>query len=250
MAQRFRAEASRANLVRMTAHGIELDAIEVLTFDCYGTLIDWEAGILATLRRADSGLSDVADDHLLEAFARHETRLESGPWLPYRTVLEQSLDATCADFGAAPSAAQRAGFGGSVAEWPAFSDSAAALARLGQQFELGVITNCDVDLFALSNARLGEPFRWIVTAEEAQSYKPAERNFEFALERIGRPREQILHVAQSLFHDHAPAQALGWRTAWIDRRRGQPGSGATPPATATPDLVAPDMATFADMVLA
>ena len=234
----------------MAALPIDLGAIEVLTFDCYGTLIDWETGILATLRSADSGLGDVADDHLLEAFARHESRLESGPWLPYRTVLEQSLDATCADFGAAPSAAERARFGASVADWPAFGDSAAALGRLGERFEMGVVTNCDDDLFALSNARLGEPFRWIVTAEQARSYKPAERNFELALERIGRPREQILHVAQSVYHDHAPAQALGWRTAWIDRRRGRDGFGATPPATATPDLVAPDMATFADLVLA
>ncbi|HYI22802.1 MAG TPA: hypothetical protein VEX62_09235, partial [Candidatus Limnocylindrales bacterium] len=105
-------------------------------------------------------------------------------------------------------------------------------------------------LFALSNIKLGEPFRWVVTAEQAHSYKPAARNFEVALETIGRPRERILHVAQSLYHDHAPAQALGWRTARIDRRHGQSGSGATPPAQATADLVAPDMATFADMVLA
>ncbi|HYI22709.1 MAG TPA: HAD-IA family hydrolase, partial [Candidatus Limnocylindrales bacterium] len=175
----------------MAENGIDFDAIEVLTFDCYGTLIDWEAGILATLRHAASGLIDVADDHLLEAFARHESRLENGQWLSYRTVLEQSLDATCADFGAAPSAAARASFGGSVADWPAFADSAAALAQLGQRFDLGVITNCDDDLFALSNIKLGEPFRWVVTAEQAHSYKPAARNFEVALETIGRPRERI-----------------------------------------------------------
>ncbi len=250
MAQRFRAPPTRANLGRMAQPGLDLSTVEVLTFDCYGTLIDWETGILTALRRAGSGLNDVADDHLLEAFARQEARLESGPWLPYRTVLEQSCDATCADFGVSPSATARASFGGSVADWPAFPDSKAAMTRLGQRFELGVITNCDDDLFALSNAKLGEPFRWIVTAEQAQSYKPSKRNFELALERIGRPREQVLHVAQSLYHDHAPAQALGWRTAWIDRRHGQAGFGATPPATATPDLVAPDMATFAGMVLA
>ena len=168
---------------RMTANnGIDLQSIKVLTFDCYGTLIDWEAGILATLRNAGSGLVDVADDHLLEAYARHEARLESGPWLPYRTVLEQSLDATCADFGVSPSADRRASFGGSVADWPAFVDSAAALARLAERFDLGVITNCDDDLFAMSNEKLGQPFRWIVTAEQARSYKPANRNFELALE--------------------------------------------------------------------
>jgi len=234
----------------MPATNFDLGPIEVLTFDCYGTLIDWEAGILATVRSVDSGLADVADDHLLEAYGRHESRLEAGPWLAYRTILEEALGATCADFGVVPSPQQQAGFGDSVANWQPFTDSAAALARLATRFELGVITNCDDDLFALSNAKLGEPFRWIVTAQQAGSYKPNARNFELALERIARPRERILHVAQSLFHDHAPAQALGWRTAWIDRRPDRAGFGATPPATATPDVVATDMATFADMVLA
>lgn len=109
------------------------------------------------------------------------------------------------------------------------------------------ITNCDDDLFAFSNHRLGEPFRWIVTAQQAGSYKPSTRNFELAFERIGRPRDRIVHVAQSLYHDHVPARALGLRTVWINRRHGRPGSGATPPAEGRPDMTFPDMAAFADV---
>ena len=119
---------------------------------------------------------------------------------------------------------------GSVADWPAFPDSAAALARLKTRFRLGVITNCDDDLFAASNERLGVDFDWIVTAQQVGSYKPDERNFHLAFERIGLPRERILHVAQSLFHDHVPAQRLGLTSVWIDRRHDRPGSGATPGA--------------------
>jgi 2-haloacid dehalogenase len=158
--------------------------------------------------------------------------------------------AVCAERGLTPTARQAEEFAGSVADWPAFADSAAALARLRRRFRLGVITNCDDDLFAASNRRLGEPFEWVITAEQARAYKPSARNFELALERIGRPRTALLHVAQSLFHDHVPAQALGLATAWIDRRHDRAGFGATPAASAMPSLTAPDMATFADMALA
>jgi 2-haloacid dehalogenase len=148
-----------------------------------------------------------------------------------------------------PGPADTAAFAASVGEWPAFPDSADALARLAKRFRLGVITNCDDDLFALSNRRLGVTFDWVVTAQQVRSYKPSLRNFEVALERMDVPRDRILHVAQSLFHDHVPAKQLGLSTAWIDRRAGRPGFGATPPASATPDLSAPDMATFADIAL-
>ena len=134
--------------------------------------------------------------------------------------------------------------------WPAFPDSAGALARLHERFRLAVITNCDDDLFAASNDRLGVTFDHVVTAQQVGAYKPSERNFEVAFERIGLPRERILHVAQSLFHDHVPAKRLGMTTGWIDRRHGRSGSGATPPAEARPDMVVPSMAAFAELALA
>ncbi len=133
-----------------------------------------------------------------------------------------------------------------MVDWPAFPDSAAALARLKARFRLGVITNCDDDLFAASNERLGVDFDWIVTAQQVGSYKPTERNFDAARSSASGCRgSAILHVAQSLFHDHAPAQRLGMTTVWIDRRHGRPGSGATPEADAAPNATFPDMASFA-----
>jgi 2-haloacid dehalogenase len=208
---------------------IDFSAFDALTFDCYGTLIDWEAGILAALRPVIQ--ADVGDDALLEAFARYEAALEAGPYLPYKDVLAGCLDKLGEELAFTPTAAERDTFGHSVKDWPVFPDSPEALAKLKQRFKLGVITNCDDDLFAASNARLKVEFDWIVTAEQARGYKPRTENFEFAFARIDVPRERILHVAQSLFHDHVPAQALGLTSAWIDRRHEVGGSGATAPVS-------------------
>jgi len=219
---------------------------EALTFDCYGTLIDWEIGILRGIRPAlEAGGRTPDDDAILEAYARIEAALEAGPYRRYRDVLSEAYRSVCRSFGVEAGDAAADAFGGSVADWPAFPDSSAALARLGQRFRLGVITNCDDDLFEASRRRLGTRFDWVVTAQAIGGYKPNERNFEVALETIGLRREKVLHVAQSLFHDHVPAKRLGLRTIWIDRRRGRPGSGATPPASAAPDAAFPDMASFA-----
>jgi 2-haloacid dehalogenase len=231
----------------MSRPAIDWDAIEVLSFDCYGTLIDWETGILAALRPVLRAAGNTAaNDDLLEAYATHEARLEGGPWLAYRQVLSEALAAVCADLAVHVSQRERHAFGGSVEDWPAFPDSAAALARLRKRFELAVITNCDDDLFDFSDERLGRPFSWRITAQQLRSYKPAARNFELAVERIGRPAERVVHVAQSLYHDHVPAARLGLRTVWVDRRQNQQGFGATPAAVAAPALVVPDMATLAD----
>jgi 2-haloacid dehalogenase len=224
---------------------LDLDGFDVLTFDCYGTLIDWEAGLLAAMRPilAAHG-ADAEDEELLERYARHEAGLEDGAYLPYREVLARGLAGVAAELGVAPTPDEMARFGGSVVDWPAFPDSADALARLKTRYRLAVITNCDDDLFAASNRRLGVAFDEVITAQQAQSYKPSHRNFEIALERVG-PDASVLHVAQSLFHDHVPAKALGLHSVWVNRRHDRPGSGATPPATATPDLTVPDMATLA-----
>lgn len=222
---------------------IEFGAFEALTFDVYGTLIDWETGITEGLRP----FTDASDDALLESYARHEAELEAGPYLGYRELLAEALRRVGRDFGFEPSDEEAAAFGASVGDWPAFADSAEALAALRRRFRLGVITNCDDDLFALSNRRLGVEFDWVITAQQVRGYKPRRENFEYAFERIDVPRERILHVAQSLFHDHAPAKALGMTTVWIDRRHGREGFGATPPAEASPDLVVPDMRSFAQL---
>ena len=230
---------------------IDYTGVDVLTFDCYGTLIDWEAGIatgLGAVTRAHG--VDIPDEELLTAFAGHEAALEAGPYLRYRDILASACLGVCADLGVEPADDEVSAFAASVGEWPAFPDSAAALGELARRFRLAVITNCDDDLFAASNRRLGVTFDWIVTAQQAGSYKPSRRNFELAFERIGRPRYRILHVAQSLFHDHVPAKELGLRSVWINRRAGREGTGATPPASAKPDAIFPDMASFAESALA
>ncbi len=230
---------------------LDFNAFDAITFDCYGTLMDWESGILAGLRSVlEPHAVTAADDELLERFAEAEASMEAGPYQRYRAVLAASLDRVARSYGVETSAAEQVVFGESVGAWPAFADSRAALTRLKTRFRLGVLTNCDDDLFAMSNRRLGVTFDWVVTAEQARDYKPRTANFELLMERVGLPRERILHVAQSLFHDHVPAKALGLSTVWVDRRHGRLGSGATPSAEAIPDATFPDMASFAAAAIA
>ena len=227
---------------------IDFTAFDALTFDCYGTLIDWETGLLEALRPVlETHDVRAGDERLLKGYARHEAALEAGPYLSYRDVLGGSLRALGNDLGFEPSEAELEAFSRSVGHWPAFPDSAAALERLRTRFRLGVITNCDDDLFALSSRRLGGDVDWVVTAQQARAYKPGLRVFELAFERIDVRRERILHVAQSLFHDHVPAKRLGMTSVWIDRRHGRAGFGATPPAEAQPDLTVADMQSFAEL---
>jgi 2-haloacid dehalogenase len=228
---------------------VDLDAFDVLTFDCYGTLIDWETGLLAALRDALPG-ADVGDDELLENYAAHEAQAERPPYRSYREVLATGARGVAADLGLEVDDEAVARFSQCVRDWPAFPDSAEALGRLHERYRLGVITNCDTDLFAASTEKLGVTFDWVVTAEMARSYKPAPAGFELAFETIAVPRERILHVAQSLFHDHVTAKELGLTTVWIDRRHDRPGAGATPPAEAAPDATYPSMQAFADAVSA
>ena len=215
---------------------LDLSRFDALTFDCYGTLIDWERGILNALQPvlAPRGV-EVGEEELLVIYARHEAELEAGDYLSYREVVAGALR------GSAPTSESLRRRGGgrlrdAIGDWPAFPDTAGALRRLQRRFRLGVITNCDRDLFALSNRRLGVTFDWIVTAEDAGAYKPSHAPFELAFETIDVPRERILHVAQSLFHDHVPAKELGLSTVWVDRRHDREGFGATPPAEAAHDL--------------
>jgi 2-haloacid dehalogenase len=218
---------------------------DVLTFDCYGTLIDWESGIAAGARlQLGDALDAWSDEDLIAAFAAVEHEAEV-PYKPYREVLALSLRGMGERLGFAVSDAQAAGFGTSVGQWPAFPDSADALQRLQERFKLAVITNCDDDLFAQSERRLGVSFDYVITAQQAGSYKPAHAGFLLAFDRIDEPRERILHVAQSLFHDHVPAKQLGMTSVWIDRRQGR-GGGASMDVDAHPDATFPSMVAFAD----
>ena len=185
---------------------IDFTTKRVLTFDCYGTLIDWETGILSTLRPilADHGVTADAE-RLLALHAELESAAERGPYTPYRQLLMTVLRGVGDRLGFTPSAAEQSRFADSVGDWPPFADTQPALKALERRFRLAIISNTDDDLFARTNEQLDVTFDWIVTAQQVKSYKPSLNNFRQALAHIGLPPEQALHVAQSLFHDHVPA---------------------------------------------
>jgi 2-haloacid dehalogenase len=225
---------------------IDLDDFDVVTFDCYGTLIDWESGLVEALRPVlDAHGADADSESVLVRFGALESELQAGPYLPYRAILGRVLQGLGAELGFKPSVEEIAAFAGSVGSWPAFPDSKRSLAALKTKYRLGVISNVDDDLFAGSSRKLGDPFSWVITAQQVRSYKPSVGNFERAFETIGVPRDRILHVAQSLFHDVEPARRLGLSTVWVNRRAGKDGGGATPASLAVPDLEVEDLATLA-----
>lgn len=207
---------------------------DVLTFDCYGTLIDWESGLMAALlpwlerqgRKRDR-------TEILETFARFEAELElERPTALYPQILAAVHKRLAVEWGLESTDEEAASFGSSVPSWPPFEDSTAALRYLEQHYRLVILSNIDRQSFKASEKRLGVTFDTVFTAEEIGSYKPDRRNFAHMLRVLGKrgiTPNRILHTAQSLFHDHVPAQKLGLATAWIDRRRGQQGWGATPP---------------------
>ena len=207
-----------------------LSDFKALSFDCYGTLIDWETGLMAALEplRERAGLGA---DALLEAFGRLENEAEERhPGMLYSELLADVYRSLAAELGVGAASGEAEAFGGSVGDWPAFADSAEALRYLKQHFRLIILSNVDRASFARSNERLGVAFDHVFTAEEIGSYKPSLRNFEYLLERLGEEgiaRGDLLHVAQSLFHDHAPANRMGIASAWIDRRHDKAGGGAT-----------------------
>ncbi len=207
---------------------------DAITFDCYGTLIDWESGMLGYFRPLlETHDAHAVDSFLLDFYGRTEANLQAGAYRSYRQILEDVVKALGERLGFAPSADAVSGFPDSIRDWMPFPDTVAALKALAPNFRRAIISNIDDDLFALTQARLDIPFDHVVTAAQVGAYKPDPRPFEAAIERLGVPKGRILHVAQSLYHDIAPANALGLDTVWIDRHAGD-GSGATPAAEATP----------------
>ncbi|MFI5285721.1 MAG: haloacid dehalogenase type II [Candidatus Dormibacteria bacterium] len=231
---------------------MKLTDFDALSFDCYGTLIDWEAGIAAVLTPwAREQRLSLGADELLERYARAEARQEEQtPAALYPEILGGAMRSLGASLGVEVSAGESERLATSVADWPAFPDSPAALVALSARYKLVILSNVDRGSFAASNARLGVTFDAIVTAQDVGTYKPSPRNFEVLLETVrglGVEKGRLLHVAQSLFHDHVPARKLGLPTVWIDRRGELSGWGATPPPaiTVSPDWIFPSMAAFA-----
>jgi len=228
---------------------LDLRAFDVVTFDCYGTLIDWESGILAALvpfRRAIG--REVSDESLLESYAALETALEEGEYRPYREVLRGVMRGLATRYSVPEARVDLGALADSIPSWRPFPDTVEALQRLRAHYKLGVISNIDVDLFADTAKHLNAELSYLVTAQQVGAYKPSHDNFRFALDSIGVPRERLLHAAQSRFHDIAPARALGIASVWVNRHSGRHGSGATAASGAVPDLEVPDLRTFADRV--
>jgi 2-haloalkanoic acid dehalogenase type II len=216
---------------------MKLSDFVALSFDCYGTLIDWESGIhtalASLLSRANTGLSR---DAVLETFARFESRQQAlTPAMTYSDLLAEVHGQLAAAWGVPRSTEEDARFGRSIGDWPPFPDTVEALRYLKQHFRLVILSNVDRTSFLATNQRLGIVFDAIYTAQDVGSYKPDPRNFAYLLDRLneqGVAKEKLLHVAQSLFHDHVPANAVGLASAWIDRRHDAGGWGATAPVSA------------------
>ena len=212
------------------------EAIRLITFDCYGTLIDWENGMLADLHPLFfRGGHRVPDTQILELYGEIEAELESGPYLPYRQVLAKTAQEIGRRMSLPISSEQGAAFADSLTRWKPFIDTLPALQSLARKFRLGIISNVDDDFFAETRKKLAPvEFDFVVTAQQVQSYKPSHRNFEEAVRRSGLSKDQILHAAQSLYHDIAPANALGISNVWVNRPSIRPGSGAAKPGTGKP----------------
>ena len=232
---------------------IKIDRYEVLTFDCYGTLIDWESGILGALGPVLSAHRVTLDsDEVLRLYAEMEAKAEEGPYVKYRKVLRRVVRQLGDALGFEPSATELDCLAESLGRWPPFADTGEALRRLHKHCRLAIISNVDDDLFALTARLVGVQFDWVVTAEQARSYKPSLDNFRTAMKTMGVSSDKVLHVAQSLRHDIAPAKALGLTTVWVNRtkgsRRSATASGAASPGAIKADLEVPDLNTLADLI--
>jgi 2-haloacid dehalogenase len=210
----------------------KLTDFKVLTFDCYGTLIDWESGMIEALKTLTSKASrPLKRDEILEAHARHESSQQvQTPAKLYRDLLATVYRRLAEEWGVAVSWSDCAAYGRSVRSWPAFPDTAAALQYLKRHYKLAILSNVDNESFSFSSEKLGVGFDAVYTAEDCGSYKPSARNFDYMLAKLktlGVEKSQILHTAESLFHDHGPANEHGLASCWIHRRHGQEGSGAT-----------------------
>lgn len=228
---------------------LDVSSIRLITFDCYGTLIDWETGMLAAmgpLFRRDE--PETGDAQLLEAYGEAEVELEAGPYLAYREVLSRSLQEVGRRLGVKITSTEGREFAESLTRWEPFPDTVASLQKLSKHFRLGIVSNVDDDLFAVTRKKLNAPFEVVVTAQQVESYKPSFRNFEEMLRRSGLKKEEVLHAGQSVYHDVIPANALGIRSVWVNRPSIRPGSGATKPATAQPTAEVRSLSELVDLV--
>ena len=221
---------------------LDFNRFKVLTFDCYGTMIDWESGIFSALHPILAAhQQSISDSALLELYSELELKAESGEFLRYRDVLQSVVRGFGERLGFSPTHAEVRSLPESLKHWQPFPDTVEALRQLKSRYQLAVMSNVDDDLFASTAPKLGVAFDHVITAQQAGCYKPCMRMFKLAEDRIGAAREQWLHVGQSIYHDVIPAQSLGIATVWVNRRSPRPGAGAAKAAVGKPDLEVPDL---------
>jgi 2-haloacid dehalogenase len=229
---------------------IDFSRFTTISFDCYGTLIDWESGILATLRSLfDRHQKTLSDEAILELYGEFEADAELGSYESYRIVLESVVRRFGKRLGFQPAPDELRLLHESVSSWLPFPDTGAALARLQQQYKLAVISNIDDDLMAETRKHLAIEFDFVITAQQAQSYKPSLRTFQVALERMELAPERLLHAGQSVYHDIVPAHSLGIASVWVNRKSARAGIGAVRPAAGRPTLAVPDLASLAALAV-
>jgi len=229
---------------------LDFKQFEVLTFDCYGTLINWEAGLLTVLRRVlFAHHKNIDDPTILELYGDFEQTSERPPYQPYREVLNSVVRQFGSHLGFAPSRDEVQSLAASVPRWKPWPDTVTALRELKNQFRLAIISNIDDDIFADTRPALEVEFDEVVTAQQAKCYKPCLQIFELALTRMAIPVHRVLHVGQSIYHDVIPAQALGLATVWVNRPSARPGIGAVKSADATPDLIVASLEQLAAALL-
>ncbi len=224
---------------------LDLGGFKVLTFDCYGTLIDWETGIFSALRPilAAHGKS-ITDSALLELYSDLEVEAERGEFQSYREVLQSVVRGFGQRLGFSPTTAEIRSLPQSLATWRPFPDTLPALLELKQRYQLAVISNVDDDLFASTAPQLKVSFNHVITAGQARCYKPCLEIFKMAVTRIGVPPAHMLHIGQSIYHDVIPAKSLGISTVWVNRPSPRPGAGAAKAASANPDLEVANLTTL------
>lgn len=228
---------------------LQFNDYSTLTFDCYGTIIDWESGIAHALAEILSRHDISLDrERILALHARFEPEIQAEEYLSYRETLKRVVDRFGVELNFLPTESDRSALPQSIENWAPFPDSRPALQRLQKRYKLVVISNIDDDLFAHSQSNVAIQFDNLITAQQVGAYKPSLKMFDAAFEKLDEPKERILHVAQSLFHDIAPANKLGLDSVWVDRRRGLIGSGATPVANALPDLQVASLQELADLI--
>jgi 2-haloacid dehalogenase len=226
----------------------DFSRFQVLSFDCYGTLMDWEAGIFSALRPILAAHGKAPEDaQLLELYGDLEAEAEQGDFIPYREVLQAVVRGFGERLGFAPTEKEIRSLPESLAHWHPFPDTVAALRELKSRYRLAIISNVDDDLFATTAPKLGVDFDYVITAQQARAYKPSLVIFKLAEERMGVARERWLHVAQSVYHDVVPARSLGLATVWVNRPSPRAGVGAAKAAEGRADLEVPSLDALASL---